>query len=514
MPVKSTFQEALNEIKNRFDILSIVSRYITLKKAGNSYVALCPFHADKSPSMHVSPSKGIFKCFSCGASGDMFKFLIEFKKSNFSEIVHELAEELGIEIFKAQAEPEIPRENKLILEINKATADFFHNNLIQNPDAKEALDYLLEQRKMSQQTISSFGLGFSLSKKTSLLLHLQNKFKNLPEICDKEFLLKTGLFIEDKSSPEPIDRFRGRIMIPIYDLDSQVVAFGARTLDPAIQPKYLNSPETPVYIKSRHLYGMNLARPFAKSEKQVLLLEGYFDVIQAHQYGINYAVGSLGTALTKEQVNLLYQSNLNRKIVFCFDNDEAGKRALKSALQLCQELHFSQKLDLQAISLPGAKDIDEFLLQRGVEQFNELMQQSQSANNNAYNYLLLHIASQTNIEDTNQRSDALRECIDLIQNIADPIDREIQVENCARLLNFQKSTIMELIQTKETRQQNLQNWKNKVKSNNFRGNKLSKSVPRQPERKLVSIFLLTEEPAIIERINSVKINDSLAFEFK
>jgi DNA primase len=506
---KVTFQSALSEVKNRLDILSVISRHLTVKRSGNSYVAICPFHNDKSPSMHISPQKGIFKCFACGASGDLFKFLMDYKKIGFSEAVHELAKECGLEIMQRETSPELSAEQELIFKINEFACKFFMANL-HHPDAgAETLYYLQNNRKLNPQTIQSFGLGLSLNAKSALLAHLQS-FKELePQINDPQFLIRCGLFIEDKRDGRPIDRFRGRLMIPIKDLQGRTVAFGARTQDPDLQPKYLNSPETPIYHKSHHLFGWNIAQNYTKTQRQVLLLEGYFDVIQAHQNGVDYAVGSLGTALTREQAGILYGSNLSRKIILGFDMDEAGSRATASALQVFQEGKFSQKPDLRILNLPDCKDIDEFLLKHGRSKLEGLLQNSQ----NAYRFLIDRRAANTDMQDATQRSNALNDLADLIKNIKDPIDKEILAEECARTLGFSKATVMQLLGNERNYTKPSTNGNTAKKfSSSFPQRAKRRTLPPKPksnnaEKELVALLLLVSNQEVIEKIKEAKLKD-------
>ncbi|MDJ0626301.1 MAG: DNA primase [Candidatus Caenarcaniphilales bacterium] len=505
--MKASFQEALREIKNRVDILSVISKHINVKKAGSGFVSVCPFHNDKSPSLHISPTKGIFKCFACGASGDLFKFLVDYKKISFSDAVHELAEEIGIEIVKRDNKPELSSENELILKMNEFTTDIYHKLLTESVEGQEALKYLKEERRLNCETIKEFKLGYSSNSKTFLLSKIQTEFSQA-EVKNPDFLINSGLFISDRQTDLPIDRFRGRLMVPIYNYDGGVIAFGARTLDTNVQPKYLNSPETPVYHKSRHLYGLHKAKDNTRQKKKVLLLEGYFDVIQAHQNGINYAVGSLGTALTKEQASLLYQSTLNKKIILGFDNDDAGQRALKSSLHVFQEGAFSQKMDLKSLTLEKVKDIDEYLINYGSEELENLIESSPSG----YSQLLESIVKKTDLDNNSERSDALNEIVDLIFDINDPIEREILVEQSARLLSFSKSTIMQLINKKQRKNTPIQSKPFTLFKGKFKKSKkpILKSVAKDTERTLVSLLLLTDKNDVIERIKSVELKDELA----
>ncbi len=477
MPFKVTFTEALKEVKNRFDILSIISRNLTVKKTGTNFVALCPFHEDKSPSLSISPQKEIYKCFSCGATGDMFKFITEYQKISFYEAVKNLAGEMGYEIIKgentAHEDPKVLAEKDLLFKINDIAKNFFANNLYSTfPEAQSALNYLITNRSLSQETIDNFELGFSLNSTNALLSHLQKNYSDeLGDLIKQpDFLYKTGLFREDKQTGIPTDRFRERLMIPIKDQENRVIAFGARILkDISGQPKYYNSPETSIYLKGHHLFAWNMAQEHTKTEKKILLLEGYFDVIQAHQKGIKYAVACLGTALTKEQVQILYQSNLPRKIILGFDADSAGQKALRSSLHIFQELQFAQKPDLKALYLPNVKDIDEFLVKYEVKELEDILQNAPFA----YEFALKKIfQNYIDLQDNQERRKALEESIDLIYDIQDSIEQEFLAEYCAKNLSFEKNTILSLINKKKPKnpyKKNLFNsktWPKRIGNNN------------------------------------------------
>ena len=509
MPFKVSFTEALKEVKNRFDILSIISRNLTVKKNGINFVALCPFHDDKSPSLIISPQKGIYKCFSCGATGDMFKFITEYQKITFYESVKNLAGEMGYEIIKSEntaaQDPKILAEKDLLFRINTIAKDFFANNLCSVfPEAKFALNYLITNRSLNQETIDQFELGVSLNSSNALLSHLQKNYS--AELGDAikqpEFLYKTGLFREDKQTGIPCDRFRERLMIPIKDQENRVIAFGARILkDISGQPKYYNSPETAIYQKGQHLFALNIAQEYTKTEKKILLLEGYFDVIQAHQKGIKYAVACLGTALTKEQIQILYQSNLQRKIILGFDADSAGQKALKSSLHIFQELQFAQKPDLKALYLPNVKDIDEFLLKYEVSELESILQNAPTA----YEFALKKIfQNYIDLQDNQERRQALEEAVDLIYDIQDPIEQEFVTEYCAESLNFEKNTILNLINKRKPK--NL--YKKSSLSRPFAPKRIGNTSRDDAQKTLIWLLAFTDDKHIFDTIKDIHFDNA------
>ncbi len=502
--MKLPFQAALQEIKNRIDILTGISKYLAIKKSGNSFVAVCPFHADKSPSLHISPSKGIYKCFACGASGDLFRFLMEYKKMAFSEVVQDLAEECGLEIIKKEISVELNEEQNWIFKLNGLATNFFIDHL-----KGQAKDYLLNQRKLSTEIIQNFALGFAANSRDSLL-NFTKEALNPPE----EILNKSGLFIVDSYSGALIDRFRNRLIIPIKDAQSRIVAFGGRTLDNNTQPKYLNSPETSIYTKGQHLFGWNIAQSFTKAQKQILLLEGYFDVIQAHANGLNYAVGSLGTALTKEQASILYTSNLARCIVLGFDNDNAGERALIASIKVFQESRFSHKPDLRALKLNSDyKDIDEYLLKNSASQAEELIKSAPKV----YEFIINLKTTNLNLQDPNARSEALKELAELLKGENDLIEKELWAEACARALNFSKNTVLSLFENNSQAlpSQNKQQFQKEYTNQNRKFTAKTKPKPsNNAEKTLVSLLFWSLSEEALAQIRQANLSNSASKELK
>lgn len=424
--MRLSFKDAVTEIKNRLDILSVIQDYLSVKRSGSSFVTLCPFHNDKSPSMNINPNKGIYKCFSCGAGGDMFKFLMEFKRISFSEAVGELAKKCNIEIIANSSPEEASKEP--IYRINEIAKDFYKKKLSLYPNGFLS-NYLISDRKLSQETIELFELGESSRERDSLLCHIKNNWTKFDDI---KILKESGLFIEEDDGRLK-DRFRGRLMIPIKDTKDRVIGFGARTLSSEIQPKYLNSPETAVYKKSENLFAMNFAKEHCKKEQKVLLLEGYFDVMKAHQCGIKYAVASLGTALTEIQASLLYASNLSRNIILGFDNDAAGTNALKGSLKVFQRTEVKRRPDIKVLLVKDAKDLDEYL-----SNVSQVLPEPEDA----YEFVINKLTESVRGGVPEDRASCMEELADLMKDLKDPVYKEILAELCARKLSFTKQTVM------------------------------------------------------------------------
>ena len=288
---RSKSQDIVFEIKNRLDIVDVISEHIVLKKSGMNFWGKCPFHQEKTPSFSVNPDKNIFKCFGCGAGGDSISFLMKINNNTFWETITDLAQKFGLELPSHQISSEKTEIRNRIYELNLETASFYAN-LLESQEGKKAKEYLLA-RGLENNIISKFMLGYSPKQPDGLINHLKNKFKT-----DFELLEKAGLISKRNSGEGYTDRFRNRLMIPILDEKANVIAFGARSLEESQQPKYLNSSDTPVFNKGRTLYGLYQAKDSIKQNDSAVIMEGYFDVISAHAYGLTNVVATLGTALT------------------------------------------------------------------------------------------------------------------------------------------------------------------------------------------------------------------------
>ncbi|HSA07232.1 MAG TPA: DNA primase [Candidatus Gastranaerophilales bacterium] len=375
---------AVEEIKNHLDIVDTVSEHVVLKKTGKNFWGLCPFHKEKSPSFSVNPEKGIFKCFGCGAGGDSISFLMKINSSSFWETIVALAQKFGIELPQSGVSSQTTEIKTDIVKLNKEAADFYKKLLLDSPDAALAREYL-SKRNINNEIIEKFNLGFALNSFDSLIKHLLNKkYSN-------ELLFQAGLTSEKTNGNGYVDRFRNRIMIPIQNEKGDFIAFGARSLSDAQQPKYLNSPESLVFSKSRSLYGIYQAKEEIKKQDSIILMEGYFDVISAHVNGITNAVATLGTALTEQHIKIIAKYSDSRKIYLAFDSDEAGIAAtnrgaeiIKSAfLGLGEIKRFDESFsdsaksedrticEIRVITTNSGKDPDEFLRTEGVESYKK-----------------------------------------------------------------------------------------------------------------------------------------------
>jgi len=355
-------EEVIEEIKSRSDIVEIISEYVVLKRSGNNYLGLCPFHSEKTPSFSVSQDKQMYYCFGCGAGGNVFTFLMEYRKLTFLQAVEELASRSGVALpvrEMTSIEKKRLRERKSIVEALTIAAEFYHSVLKKYPAGRWGLDYLTS-RGVDSQTIDEFQLGYAPARWDALSEFLKRRG------FSEEILVRGGLAGQGKKSAGIYDRFRNRVMFPIRDASGQVVGFGGRVIDGS-EPKYLNSPETQVFHKSQNLYGLPLAADSIRRQKKAILMEGYLDVITAHQFGVKIAVASLGTSFTKEQAQLL--KRYTDTVVVGYDADAAGQAAAARGMELLAGAGFTVKV----IKLPPGLDPDEVLRSQGRERFDELL---------------------------------------------------------------------------------------------------------------------------------------------
>ena len=356
----------IDEVVSRTDIVDIIDSRVPLKKAGHEYKACCPFHEEKTPSFTVSPSKQFYHCFGCGAHGTSIGFLMEFDHMEFIEAVEHLANRLGLEIPREEDDRPAPKKEKTadLLDVLQQATSYYQEQLRHHPNAADATDYL-KQRGLTGQVAARFGLGFAPAGWDNLLSHLNNKGHKA------EQLLSAGL-VTRKSEQQVYDRFRHRIIFPIEDHRGRVVGFGGRAIGDD-EPKYLNSPETPVFHKGSELYGLYRARGAIKEAGKAVVVEGYMDVVALSQFGIDYAVATLGTATTRNQLERLFRHA--DEVVFCFDGDRAGRdaawRALETALP---SMHEGRQTGF--LFLPQGEDPDSIVRAEGKEGFETRLTQA------------------------------------------------------------------------------------------------------------------------------------------
>ncbi len=355
--------DLIEEIRSRNDIVDVISSYVKLQKKGSSYFGLCPFHNEKSPSFSVSAGKQMFYCFGCGEGGNVFSFLMKYDSLTFPEAAKVLADRAGIDVPDIEISDEKRHEADLknnIYEINAKAARYFHY-LLGTKDGDAAKAYFAK-RELEDKTVTSFGLGFSLMRKDALYQYLKK------EGCSDDILKETGLFVYDERGVH--DRFRNRVMFPILNINNKVIGFGGRVMGDG-QPKYLNSPETGVFDKGRNLYGLNIAKNSRKNN--IIICEGYMDVISMHQAGFTQAVASLGTALTTGQAMLI--KRYVKDVLICYDSDGPGVKAALRAIGIFRDAG----LRTRVINMQPHKDADEFIKAKGREAFQERIDNAENS---------------------------------------------------------------------------------------------------------------------------------------
>lgn len=356
--------ELIEEVRSRNDIVDVIGGYVRLQKKGSSYFGLCPFHNEKTGSFSVTPSKQMFYCFGCGAGGNVFTFLMKYENYTFGEAMQTLADRVGIELPKqelSEAQKREADERSRLLEINKEAAKYFYA-LLRNPRGARAYEYF-KNRQLSDETMQKFGLGYSDQYSDDLYRYLRKKG------YDDEILKKSGLVTIDEVRGG-YDKFWNRAMFPIMDVHNRVIGFGGRVMGEG-EPKYLNSPETRIFDKSRNLYGLNIARTSRRN--QLLLCEGYMDVISLHQAGFDNAVASLGTALTSGHANLL--KRYTKEVYLTYDSDGAGVKAALRAIPILKEVGITTKV----INMRPYKDPDEFIKALGADEYQKRIDEAENS---------------------------------------------------------------------------------------------------------------------------------------
>ena len=413
--------EIIEEVRQTNDIVDVISQYVRLKRSGRNYFGLCPFHNEKSPSFSVSPDKQIFHCFGCGVGGNVFTFLTKIEGISFVEAVQTLAERANIQLPVLESNKDSKKEElkAKVYKVNEFTANFYHENLYK-PDAKIAQEYV-KKRKLTNDTLKSFKIGFS-GKFDELYRALkQNGFE------DRE-ILESGL-VNRNDNGRYIDRYRNRLMFPICDVRGRVIAFGGRVLDDS-KPKYINSPENIVYSKGRHLFGLNVAKKY-DIKKNLLIVEGYMDVISLHQRGIHNVVASLGTAMTQQQGYLL--RNSTEQIILSYDSDEAGLNAKLRALEILQNMG----CDIRVLQMEGAKDPDEFVIKYGNARFQALIDKALSV----VEFKVKVLKQNLNLDNTSDKIKFLNEIAKLIAKVENTMEREVYIEKISKEYDVSKEAI-------------------------------------------------------------------------
>lgn len=422
-------EDIIEQVRTENDIVDVIGDYVKLQKKGSSYFGLCPFHNEKSPSFSVSPHKQMYYCFGCGEGGNVISFLMKYENYTFIEAMEVLANRAGIELPKMEYSKEARREKDLktkIIEINTEAAKYYHY-LLKSERGKLAYNYL-KDRELSDETIVKFGLGYSDKYSNNLYQYLKSKGYK-----DNE-LKETGLFTFDEKRGVT-DKFWNRVMFPIMDANNRVIAFGGRVMGDA-KPKYLNSPETKVFDKSRNLYGLNAARSSRKD--YMLICEGYMDVISLHQAGFNNAVAALGTAFTSRHASLI--KRYAKEAVLTFDSDEAGIKAALRAIPYLRE----SGLAIKVLSMKPYKDPDEFIKALGCEAYEERIK-------NATNYFIFQVGVEQkkyNLNDPQEKTAFHNKVAEMLLEFKDEIERDNYIDSVCAIFKIPKDGLEKLVKKK------------------------------------------------------------------
>ena len=402
-------EDIIEEVRMKNDIVDVISQYVKLTRKGNSYFGLCPFHNEKTPSFSVTPSKQMYYCFGCGAGGNVFTFVMEYENFTFGEALKYLADRAGVELPKIEysKEAKAKAEKKAqLLEINKQAAQYFYYQL-RRENGRNAHDYLTG-RGLSEETIRKFGLGYSDKYSDDLYKFL--KSKNYSD----ELLRESGLFNTDERHGM-YDKFWNRVIFPIMDVNNRVIGFGGRVMGEG-KPKYLNSPETKIFDKSRNLYGLNIARTTRKN--YLILCEGYIDVIAMHQAGFTNAVASLGTALTSGHASLL--KRYTQEVLLLYDSDEAGIRAALRGIPILREAGVNSRV----VSLKPYKDPDEFIRNEGPEAFENRLNQAMDS----FMFRIHTAESEFPMSEPQGQNRFFQQCAQMLLELGDELERNLYIE--------------------------------------------------------------------------------------
>jgi DNA primase len=439
--------QAIEEIKERLDIVDFISGYLPLKKAGRTYKGLCPFHAEKTPSFVVFPHSQTWHCFgACGTGGDIFTFLMQRDGVDFPEALRRLAERAGVILEPPTPQSEvIDKRRAKLLEMHTAGAQYYHHLLCHAADAADARAYL-NRREVNQDTIGRFQLGYALNAWEGLKAFL------LKRGYSEEDLVTGGLLVRKESGEGSYDRFRNRLIIPIRDAQGQVIAFGARALAPNDVPKYLNSPQTPLFDKGRTLFGLDMARQPIREADQVVIVEGYMDVLSAHQRGHANVVAGMGTALTEAQLRQL--KRLTKHFVLALDADSAGNAATLRGISTAREaldravepvvtwrglVRFEGRLDadIRIVTLPAGRDPDD-LLRESPNQWPQVIGQAAPV----VSFTMHSLAAQKDLDTASGKSELVREVLPLIREVGDAVQRAHYVSQLAQQVKVSERVVM------------------------------------------------------------------------
>jgi DNA primase len=502
LPIPRLHPDTIEEVQQRVDIVDVISEYVVLRKRGKDYLGLCPFHDEKTPSFSVSQDKQVYYCFGCSQGGNSFKFLMEIGKQSFAEVVLDLARryQIPVKTIEPEQKQEIQRQFTLreqLYEILAVTASFYQHAL-NSPQGAIALNYLQQERKLQLSTIEHFQLGYAPAGWETLYRYLVEQ-KRYPV----NLVLEAGLIKKRSKGDGYYDVFRDRLMIPICDTQNRVIAFGSRILNPEEQPKYLNSPETPLFNKSKTLFALSLARTSISKEDRAVVVEGYFDAIALHEAGIENTVASLGTAFTSDQLKQLLRYTPSKQVILNFDADNAGVKATERAIKEIEDLIYSGVVKLRILNLPDGtgltssggslqrqpfKDADEFLKnqENGREIYYSLLDNAPLW----LNWQISQLIAGKNLKAADDFQIVATGIVALLNRLQDANQRNYYLTYCAELLSQGDARLI---------RENFESLKSQI-----RGNREQKRerVKRKEEKKVVNIAT-NPETELLEQAESL-----------
>ena len=487
--------ELLDEIKSKNDIVDIVSQYVVLKRTGRNYMGLCPFHKEKSGSFCVSPDKQIFHCFGCGVGGNVFHFISKIENLNFKESVEMLANRAGVELPVSGnfEDDKLAKLKSRVYEVNKCAAEFYHENLYK-PTAKPGQEYV-KKRHLDNKTLKAFKIGYS-GRFNELYTELKSK-----GFTEEEIL--ASCLVNKNPDGKFIDRFRNRLMFPIFDTNERVIAFGGRVLDDS-KPKYINSPEDIVYSKGRHLFAFNIARKY--NSKTIIMVEGYMDAVSLHQRGIHNAVASLGTALTEAQGRLLRRSC--EKVIIGYDADGAGQAATLRGLEILQNLG----CDIRILQIEGAKDPDEFVVKYGPERFQMYVDKAISL----VEFKVKMLKKSLDLDNVNDKIKFLNEVAKIVAKVENSMEREVYVDKISLEYKVSKDAIYaeinKLLYANSRTEQKLEKKVVPVKSVSIQQDEQPVDVKTKRLESLVIYLLINYPDKSFERLKKLIDNNVIKIE--
>lgn len=474
--------ELVEEIRSKNDIVSVIGSYIRLQKKGSNHMGLCPFHNEKTPSFSVSASKQMYHCFGCGVGGNVFTFIMEYENYSFIEALKHLAERAGVQLPEQEYSEEAKRQSDFkgrLLEVNKQAAKYFFYQLI-SPRGKLAYDYLI-RRGLTEETIKQFGLGYSNKYSDDLYKYL----KGLG--YEDEFLKQSGLVTIDEQRGGS-DKFWNRVMFPIMDVNNRVIGFGGRVLGEG-EPKYLNSPETKLFDKSRNLYGLNLARVSRKN--QILICEGYMDVIALHQAGFTNAVAALGTAFTTFHANLL--KRYTTEVFLTFDSDKAGVQAALRAIPILKEAGLSVKV----INMKPYKDPDEFMKALSPEEYQKRIEEAK----NSFFFEIDIMQNDYDMADPEQKTKFFHETAKKLIGFREELERNFYLEAVAKSYQIDVEQLRRLVNRLGSQLVVGLNEPKETKSESGRGRKVVEDGISKSQRLMLT--WLIEDSSIFDKIKGI-----------